>query len=195
MIIKSITINNFRSYYGENRFELNEGLTLIIGDNGDGKTTFFEALQWLLNTSVENAKTELMSEMRRMELQVGEQATVSVSMEFVHDGYKMIEKSFVVERTGEDKYTARSFSFRGYETDGSERVQVKGSVLVTRCFDAFIQRYSMFKGESTLNVFDNPENLKMLVDKLSDIHREYCEDWVYRLLSSRLWYYGRYPDL
>lgn len=170
MIIKSITINNFRSYYGENRFELNEGLTLIIGDNGDGKTTFFEALQWLLNTSVENAKTELMSEMRRMELQVGEQATVSVSMEFVHDGYKMIEKSFVVERTGEDKYTARSFSFRGYETDGSERVQVKGSVLVTRCFDAFIQRYSMFKGESTLNVFDNPENLKMLVDKLSDIH-------------------------
>ena len=53
MIIKKIVITNFRSYYGENTFELSKGLTLIIGGNGDGKTTFFEALEWLLNTSLE----------------------------------------------------------------------------------------------------------------------------------------------
>ena len=51
MIIKNIRIRNFRSYYGENSFDFSNGLTLIIGDNGDGKTTFFEALQWLFNTS------------------------------------------------------------------------------------------------------------------------------------------------
>ena len=47
MILKELEIRNFRSYYGnENRFEFNPtGLTLIIGDNGDGKTTFFEALE------------------------------------------------------------------------------------------------------------------------------------------------------
>ena len=44
MIIKSVVIKNFRSYYGENRFKFSNGLTLVIGDNGDGKTTFFEAL-------------------------------------------------------------------------------------------------------------------------------------------------------
>ena len=39
---------------GKNTFELSKGLTLIIGGNGDGKTTFFEALEWLLlNTSLE----------------------------------------------------------------------------------------------------------------------------------------------
>ena len=54
MIIKEITIKNFRSYYGENKFEFTDGLTLVIGDNGDGKTTFFDALQWLFNTAVEN---------------------------------------------------------------------------------------------------------------------------------------------
>ena len=43
MIIRRIEIENFRSYYGnENIFEFGDGLTLIIGDNGDGKTTFFE---------------------------------------------------------------------------------------------------------------------------------------------------------
>lgn len=45
MIIKKVSINNFRSYYGNNEFEFKDGLTLIIGDNGDGKTTFFEALE------------------------------------------------------------------------------------------------------------------------------------------------------
>ena len=44
MIIKELRIKNFRSYYGDNnRFVFSDGLTLIIGDNGDGKTTFFEA--------------------------------------------------------------------------------------------------------------------------------------------------------
>ena len=51
MIINKIIIRNFRSYYGDNTFEFKDGLTLIIGDNGDGKTTFFEALEWLFNTS------------------------------------------------------------------------------------------------------------------------------------------------
>ena len=71
-IIKKIIINNFRSYYGENTFEFSEGLTLIIGGNGDGKTTFFEALEWLFNTSLEIKEISNISEMRKNELTVGE---------------------------------------------------------------------------------------------------------------------------
>ena len=56
MIIKEIRIKNFRSYYGDNnRFDFSDGLTIIIGDNGDGKTTFFEAIQWLLNTVIDSS--------------------------------------------------------------------------------------------------------------------------------------------
>ena len=51
MIIKEIQINNFPSYYGSNHLSLSKGLTLIIGDNGDGKTTLFEALEWLFDIS------------------------------------------------------------------------------------------------------------------------------------------------
>jgi DNA repair exonuclease SbcCD ATPase subunit len=51
MIIKKLRIKNFRSYYDVNEFILSDRLTLIIGDNGDGKSTLFGALQWLLNTS------------------------------------------------------------------------------------------------------------------------------------------------
>ena len=170
MIIKELTIKNFRSYYGESIFEFSDGLTLIIGDNGDGKSTFFEAIKWLLDTSKENASLDNVSEMRKSKMEVGDSDTLSVSMVFEHNGEKSVEKSFLFERT-ENGFRTSNFSFRGFETNGIEREQVSGKLLMDRCFDAFIQRFSMFKGESTLNVFDNPTALKELVDKYSDVRK------------------------
>ena len=100
MIIKEIRIKNFRSYYGDkNVFNFSDGLTLILGENGDGKTTFFEALQWLFDTSNDKGNIDHASEMRKSKLEIGEHDEVSVFMSFEHDGLKTVEKSFVFERT------------------------------------------------------------------------------------------------
>ena len=172
MIIKEIRIKNFRSYYGDNNhFDFSDGLTLILGDNGDGKTTFFEALQWLFNTTIDRGSIDNVSEMRKSKLEIGESDEVSVYMSFEHDGEKSVEKSFSVERTGNDTYKVGNISYRGYEANGTEREAVNGKVLIDRCYDAFIQRFSMFKGESELDVFDNSAALKELVDKFSDIRK------------------------
>lgn len=172
MIIKEIRINNFRSYYGnDNQFEFSDGLTLILGDNGDGKTTFFEALQWLFNTSLDNGFIEHFSEMRKSEMNVGDREEVSVFMAFEHDGEKSVEKSFTVERVGMNVFKTGAVVYRAYETHGAERERVDGKLLINRCYEAFIQRFSMFKGESELKVFDGPTALKELVDKLSDIRK------------------------
>lgn len=169
MIIKEIRIKNFRSYYGDNnRFEFSDGLTLILGDNGDGKTTFFEALQWLFNTTLDKGNMDNVSEMRKSKLEIGEQDEVSVFMSFEHDGLKSVEKSFTFERT-ENTFRVGKINYIGYEDTDSGREQVSGKDLINRCYDAFIQRFSMFKGESELNVFDNSTALKELVDKFSDI--------------------------
>jgi len=175
MIIKSVTINNFRSYYGENTFEFSKGLTLIIGGNGDGKTTFFEALEWLLDTVHETKDPSLISEMRKSELDEDEADTMSVSMFFEHNGEKEVSKSLTFEKkNGVCRVT--NFAFKGYETNGAERMQRKGSSLIDVCFDAFIRKYCLFKGESQLNVFNEKEALRTLVDKFSDIHK--FEDYV-----------------
>lgn len=172
MIIKSLQIRNFRSYYAVNHFDFSKGLTLIVGDNGDGKTTFFEALQWLFDTNPQGkASIDNVSEMCKSKLEIGESNVISVSMEFDHDGEKILEKSFAVERTGDTSYQVKNFRFCGFETNGIERVQVQGDTLVKRCFDAFIRNYSMFKGESTLNVFNRPTALKELVEKFSDVKK------------------------
>lgn len=171
MIINRIRIKNFRSYYGEVAFDMSQGLTLIIGDNGDGKTTFFEALQWLFNTTIDTPSIQHFSEKRKSEMEIGETEEVLVSMEFEHNGAKSVEKAFTVERTGEKTFRTYKLTFKGYEDNGSEREAVNGKALINRCFDAYIQRYSMFKGESTLNVFDDPTALKELVEKFSDLKK------------------------
>lgn len=48
MIINSITINNFQSYYGEQTIEFGNGLNLIIGNGGKGKSKLFNAFYWVL---------------------------------------------------------------------------------------------------------------------------------------------------
>lgn len=48
MKIKSITINNFQSYYGEQSIEFGDGLNLIIGNGGKGKSKLFNAFYWVL---------------------------------------------------------------------------------------------------------------------------------------------------
>lgn len=172
MIIKEIRIKNFRSYYGDNnQFDFSEGLTVVIGDNGDGKTTFFEALQWLFDTTIDKSSVEQISEMRKSQMEAGDIDEVSVYIKFDHNGEKSVEKSFSFEKLENGGFRLGKILYRGYETNGSEREAVNGKSLIERCYDAFIQKFSMFKGEAELNVFENRTLLKDLVDKFSDIHK------------------------
>ena len=80
MIIQKIEIDNFRSYYKQNTFELTNGLNLIIGSNGDGKTTFYEALEWLFRTDgTHKMDTKYISKKRIEELFTNESDDVRVA--------------------------------------------------------------------------------------------------------------------
>lgn len=169
MKLNKIIIKNFRSYYGENCFELSDGLTLVIGDNGDGKTTFFEALEWLFDTSKDNKSESNISEMRKAEMGIGDSDEVSVTMTFDHRGEKEICKKFIFEKDTNGSVRTRDFSFVGYEIVGAERYKRDGKILLESCFDTVIRRYCLFKWERELNVFDNNTALKTLVDTFSGI--------------------------
>lgn len=48
MLIKSISIENFQSYYGNQIMEFSQGLNLVIGNGGKGKSKLFNAFYWVL---------------------------------------------------------------------------------------------------------------------------------------------------
>ena len=117
MLIKSVTVRNFLCYHKDNRFEFSDGLTLLIGDNGDGKTTVFDAVRWLIDSTARRPRLDLVSAMRRKELMVGDSDVVSVSMDFEHGGEKTIEKSFRFTKTGPgiDDFSVSDFHYTGRE--------------------------------------------------------------------------------
>lgn len=176
MVLKELVIQNFRSYYGnDNRFEFNpEGLTLVIGDNGDGKTTFFEALEWLFDTTGLREKDEInnVSEMRKSQMVVGDVDEVRVTIKFDHEGEKELTKAFSFRKTDVNKVEITNREFYGYRFNGVEREQVDGRQILNSCFDAEIRRYSLFKGETQLDIFhEDSEALKRLLKTFSDITR------------------------
>lgn len=176
MVLQELVIQNFRSYYGnDNRFEFNpEGLTLVIGDNGDGKTTFFEALEWLLDTTGLREKDEInnVSEMRKSQMVVGDVDEVRVTIKFDHEGEKELTKAFSFRKTDVNKVEITNREFYGYRFNGVEREQVDGRQILNSCFDAEIRRYSLFKGETQLDIFhEDSEALKRLLKTFSDITR------------------------
>ena len=170
MIILKIEIENFRSYYKQNTFELTNGLNLIIGSNGDGKTTFYEALEWLFRTDGTNKMdTKFISKKRIEELFANESDDVRVAMTYEHKGKtKILEKMFHFTKSFDGEVSTSNYSFSLIENVGVERI-VKDGIRFDYDLPSEIRKYTMFKGESDLDVFQNSNALKMLVETFSDV--------------------------
>ncbi|WP_393959895.1 AAA family ATPase [Priestia megaterium] len=52
MKIEKVIINNFRNYAGEHIFDLTKDVTIFYGDNGFGKSSFFDALEWCISGTI-----------------------------------------------------------------------------------------------------------------------------------------------
>ena len=170
MIIQRVEICNFRSYYKANTFELSNGLNLIIGSNGDGKTTFYEALEWLFRTDGTNKMDiKLISKKRIEELFANESDDVRVSMTYEHKGViKTLEKMFRFTKSFDGEVGTSNYSYVLTENNGVERINRDG-IRFDYDLPFELRKYIMFKGESDLDVFQNSNALKMLVDTFSDV--------------------------
>jgi len=170
MIIQKIEIQNFRSYYRENSFELINGLNLIIGSNGDGKTTFYEALEWLFRTDGTNKMdTKYISKKRSEELMPNNSDDVRVAMTYEHKGrIKVLEKMFHFTKSFDGEVTTSNYTFSLIEGNGIERI-VKDGVTFDKDLPSEMRKFIMFKGEQDLNILEKSNSLKQLVDEFSEV--------------------------
>ena len=170
MIIKKIEIQNFRSYYKENSFELIDGFNLIIGSNGDGKTTFFEALEWLFRTDGSNKMdTKYISKKRCEELMPEDSDNVRVAMTYEHKGkIKTLEKMFHFTKSFDGEVSTSNYSFSLIEGNGVERSILDG-VRFDKDLPSEMRKFIMFKGEADLDVLQTSNAMKLLVDNFSEV--------------------------
>jgi DNA sulfur modification protein DndD len=169
MIIKKIQIENYLCYCDTNIFELSEGLNIILGENGEGKTKFFEAIDWLFNG--ENRELEMLVSAKKLnETEMGDSFRVRVSMTIEQYGTKsVITKSFLAKKEKANECSTSSFMIEGItENSSGERTQIGGQDLLDRIFPFQIRKYSMFKGEAALNIFESDRALANLINLFSE---------------------------
>lgn len=169
MIIRKIQIDNYLCYYDSNTFELSEGLNIILGENGEGKTKFFESVDWLFN-GVNRELDMLVSAKKLDETEIGGSFRVRVSMTVEQYGEKsIITKSFLAKKEKLNECSTSSFMIEGIsENSSGERTQINGQDLLDRIFPFQIRKYSMFKGEADLNIFESDNALANLINLFSE---------------------------
>lgn len=180
MKIRKLTICNFRSYCGKKEFVFSDHLNLILGSNGDGKTTFFEAINWALTPDyAPKADVDKLPEDRTLvsakmfkELETGKQSNVSVILEISNNGKnRIVERSFRVSKSVDGEMIIDNRLHKAYSLVGQMRKEIFIRDLFEKegAFPAIIKKYHIFKGEDKLNIFNDKHTLQALIDMFSEV--------------------------
>lgn len=192
MILQSIELNNFMCYAGPNRFDFSEGINVIIGDNGYGKSKLYDAFWWVMynqcfDTSIKKFKnTNLLKRQIVSDKAINEKeegiVTASVILTFHNtekDSLYILERRYSVRKSGdkliEDQDSEEIIWFKELsymnakevkEADQIERI--KKSILPDN-----INPYMWFQGEQVESIidFNKSDTLTHAINVLSNITR------------------------
>jgi DNA sulfur modification protein DndD len=191
MLIKQVKLFNFLCYSGENIFDFTEGLNIIIGDSGYGKSKLYDAFYWVLNDKIfDTGKKkfissklighELISDKAKHE-SVDNLVTAYVDVTF-HDDRNDV--TYVLQR----KLLAKKHNDEWKAENNTEltiwkRESFSKSILVSDIVDKLrilkiilpedIKPYMWFQGEDveTLIDFNEQHTLTKAINVLSNISR------------------------
>lgn len=180
MYIEKIIIKNFRSYYGVKTFNFREGLNLIIGANGDGKSTFYDALSWAFSDSDGRRGSSVLPNEAQISAKLlnrmkpGDEDEVRVQIDLCEgEEHKSIYKRFSVKLGANGNVIIDNWMHhcKLEKQDSRDEDDFQATTLLAGYdwFPPLVRKYSMFQGEGALKIFKETDNLKNLVTLFSNI--------------------------
>ena len=108
MLLESITLENFRQFRHESidfaQGENGKNVTIIIGDNGTGKTTFAQAFFWCMYGETEVSDKDMLNKLVAADLKPGQEAKVQVKLCLRHGN---VRYTLMREQTYRKDYSNR----------------------------------------------------------------------------------------
>lgn len=156
MLLEKITLENFRQFRHESidfaKGEDGKNVTIIIGENGTGKTTFAQAFFWCLYGETEFSDKIVLNRLAANTLTPGAVATVRVTLELTHGEvfYTLIrEQAYKKDYSGKLKADNTVFNIAKKDATGNT-TYVKQSLCeseVKSILPKELSRYFFFDGE------------------------------------------------
>jgi DNA sulfur modification protein DndD len=159
-------------YYGTKSFEFADGLNIILGHNGDGKSTIFTAFNWIFNSTFPLTLSDVYSQKKYSEILENESFDVKVECTVVqYDSEYKISKSFTVTKNAN---AANTSSIKGevlkLDLRSGELITDNRSIsdLSRQVFPAAFRNFSMFETETDALKIIEGKQLAELVKSFSD---------------------------
>ena len=90
MLLKRIRLVDFRQFVGKQEIEFSvdpeKNVTVIMGENGSGKTTFAQAFTWCMYGTTDFADPLVLCKATLQDMRPGDSKTVSVELKVEHKG-------------------------------------------------------------------------------------------------------------
>ncbi|MXV38349.1 AAA family ATPase [Flavobacteriaceae bacterium Ap0902] len=179
-IINSISFKNFFNYYGDydtTRYEFEEGVNIVVADNGAGKSKFFNAFLWLFydqildsddkkKKNVKDIAVKIISDKAKNETPIGDQVQSGIKIEYSTGRYKyQITKSLTATRLSEKVMDFESWQIiiDDIEVDKTDHVLPKYKPIydadekqkvINQLILPTLRQYSFFQGEEVDKMID-----------------------------------------
>jgi DNA repair protein SbcC/Rad50 len=175
MILKTLVLRNYRKFK-QIVVEFPDGVTGVIGLNGAGKSTIFEAISWVLYGPVA-ARTSA-DQIKREGAETSEPCRVELEFVFEDDQYRIVR-----EMTGKNLAASATATVNGnIAASGAETVskfvQKKLGMDFKSFFTSIFAKQKELNALSTMNASERrPLILKMLgIDALDEVIKEIRSD-------------------
>jgi len=179
-IINSISFKNFFNYYGDyedTRYDFDEGVNIIIADNGAGKSKFFNAFLWLFydqildsddkrKKAIKDIAYKIISDKAKNETSIGSSLVSGIRVEYSTGRFKyQITKSFTATRIKENltDYDSWQIVIDDLEVDQSEIILHRYKPvydydekrkIINRLILPDLRQYSFLQGEEVDRIID-----------------------------------------
>ena len=196
-IINSISFKNFFNYYGEydeTRYDFEEGINIVVADNGAGKSKFFNAFLWLfydqvldsddkIKKGIKDIPVKIISDKAKNETSIGGNVETGIQIEYSTGRYKYkIKKSFTATKIREDISSSDSWQIiiNDTEVDQTELILPKykpvydaeeKDKIIKKLIQPNLRQYSFFQGEEVDSIIDfgKKSSIEEAVRTLTDI--------------------------
>ena len=179
-IINSISFKNFFNYYGDyedTRYDFEEGVNIIVADNGAGKSKFFNAFLWLFydqildsddkrKKAIKDIAYKIISDKAKNETSLGSSLVSGIRVEYSTGRFKyQITKSFTATRIKENltDYDSWQIVIDDLEVDQSEIILHRYKPvydydekrkIINRLILPDLRQYSFLQGEEVDRIID-----------------------------------------
>lgn len=161
MLLKSLKLKDFRQFKGEQSVvfstEPDKNVTIIMGENGSGKTTFAQAFTWCLYGATDFDDKMLLCKATRQKMMPGDEEKVRVEIELTHNGtdYTVIrEQMYKVENSGSLSAKNAVFNIAYKNKDGQREFidKLETELRMKEILPKELSKYFFFDGERIGNM-------------------------------------------